>query len=211
MRESEGTEKLDAILGHLACGRDLQDFSGTTTEKLGIVRTAAARRLIAWNKTRARYELTLAGWRRTAPRGSLGVAPLVIGATVGAAIGAAALAILLPSTDVPLRPVGRHAMRSVSRPVEAKVVLASAVPAEPVNVIPAAPPAPLVPPTPAEPVKPVERAAPQEPGPEATAQVTRQTSARKHRHHRTARARTRRMWAWAYRDERFARSGRIFR
>jgi hypothetical protein len=211
MGESDGTDKLDAILGHLARGRDLQDFSATATEKLGVIRTAAARRLIAWNKTRARYELTLAGWRRTAPRGSLGLAPLVVGASVGAAIGAAALAVLLGSTDLPPNPVERHAVRSVSRPVEAKVVLASAVPADSVDVTPAAPPAPTVPSTPIEPVKPAERAAPEEPGPEATAQVARHTSARKHRHHRTSRARTRRMWAWAYRDERFARSGRIFR
>jgi len=211
MRESDGTEKLDAILGHLAHGRDLQDFSASTTEKLGVIRTAAARRLIAWNRKRGRYELTLAGWRRTAPRGSLGLGPLVIGATIGAGIGAAALAVLLTSTDVPLSPVERHAMRPVSHPVEAKIVLASAVPAEPMNVIPAAPPAPVVPPTSIDPVKPVERAAPEEPSSETTAQVAKQTSARKHRHHRTSRARTRRMWAWAYRDERFARSGRIFR
>jgi hypothetical protein len=211
MRESDGTEKLDAILGHLARGRDVQDFSGTTTEKLGVIRTAAARRLIAWNKSRARYELTLAGWRRTAPRGGLGVAPLVIGATVGAAIGAAALAVLLPSADVPLNPVKRHAMRSVVRPVEANVVLATPLPVQPVSLLPDAPPAQLVPSAPVEPVKPAERAAPEEPSPEATAHVARQTSARKHRHHRTSRARTRRMWAWAYRDERFARSGRIFR
>src|ERR1700746_284295 len=105
MSESDGPEKLDAILGHLARGRDLQDCSATATEKLGVIRTAAARRLIAWNKTRARYELTLAGWRRAAPRGSLGVAPLVIGATVGAAVGAAALSVLLPSSDVPPNPV----------------------------------------------------------------------------------------------------------
>jgi len=211
MSESDGSEKLDAILGHLARGRDLQDFSATATEKLGVIRTAAARRLIAWNKTRARYELTLAGWRRTAPRGGLGVAPLVIGATVGAAIGAAALAVLLPSSDVPLNPVKRQALRSVSHPVEANVALATPLPAQPVSLLADAPPAQLVPATPVEPVKPLERAAPEEPSPEATAPVARQTSARKHRHHRISRARTRRMWAWAYRDERFARSGRIFR
>jgi hypothetical protein len=211
MSESDGTEKLDAILSHLARGRDLQDFSTTTTEKLGVIRTAAARRLIAWNKTRARYELTLAGWRRTAPRGSLGLAPLVIGATVGAAIGAAALAVLLPSADVPLNPVKRQALRSVPHPVAANVALATPLPAQPVSLLPDAPPAQLVPATPVEPVKPLERAAPEEPSPEATAPVAKQTSARKHRHHRITRARTRRMWAWAYRDERFARSGRIFR
>jgi hypothetical protein len=215
------TDGIDAVLRHLGSNHDLQDFPGTTAEKLGLVRTAGARRLIAWNKARSRYELTAAGWRRTTPRRGLGVAPLVISATIGAAIGAGALAVLWPSADASYHSVGRHTFLPVSRPVDADVGLGMpAPPPQLANALPAAPAVQYEPPPPSaqqsppvEPVKVAEQPAPQEPGAEPTSTITKQFRAKKHHHRKTSRARMRRAWAWAnpYRDERYPRFGRIFR
>jgi hypothetical protein len=219
MSESDGTDRIDTILSHLGRGRHLQDFPGTTSEKLGLIRTAGARRLIAWNKARARYELTFTGWRRITRRRGLGLAPLVIGATVGAAIGAVALAVLLPSADVSHGSVEPYAMASVSHPAEANVGLGTPAPAHApaTSALPPAPPAQHAPASTASPntdIVPVKLTAPpaaDEPSSEAAPHIAKQTHARRRHHHKTSRARTRRMWASAYRDERYARSSRILR
>src|SRR5262249_36119506 len=188
----------------------------TATEKLGFIRTAGARKLIAWNRARGRYELTLAGWRRIARGRKLGFAPLVMGATIGAAIGAGALAVLWGAADVSGGSVGRRAIVPVSHPVEANAGLGVAVPSRSISAVPAAPPAKNDPSPPqlvasVQPVAVAEPAAAEEPTSQATGTVAKQTVGRKHRHRKMSRAHTRRMWASAYRDERYPRSGRIFR
>src|SRR5262249_29956639 len=216
MLENDGTDKIDVVLSHLGRGHDLQDFPGTATEKLGFIRTAGARKLIAWNRARGRYELALAGWRRIARGRKLGFAPLVMGATIGAAIGAGALAVLWGAADVSSGSVGRRAIVPVSHPVEANVGLGMSVPPQPTSVVPAAPPAKNDPSppqvgAPAQRVTVAEPAAAEEPTSQATGTVAKQSAGRKHRHRKMSRAHTRRMWASAYRDERYPRIGRIFR
>jgi len=209
MSESDG---IDTVLRHLGSGHDLQEFPGTTAEKLGLIRTAGARRLIAWNKARGRYELTSRGWQRMAPRRGLGLAPLLISVTIGAAIGAGALAVLWPSADASHRSVAGDAGVAVSGPVVTHVARGTPAPAPQLaSTLEAAPPAQSDPPpqeqvgTPAEPVKVADRPVEQEPGTEPPATVRKQAAAKRHRHHRTSRARVRRMWAWANRDERYPR------
>jgi len=209
MSESDG---IDTVLRHLGSGHDLQEFPGTTTQKLGLIRTARARRLIAWNKARGRYELTLRGWHRMEPRQGLGLAPLLISATIGAAVGAYALTILWPSAEASRYPVGAGAIVPVSEPVVAHVGRGTPAPKPQfASTLPAAPPVQSdLPPQEqssarSEPVKLAEPPVPQEASAAATATPAKQTASKRHRHHKTSRARTRRMWAWAYRDERYPR------
>ena len=96
-RETGGT--IDAILRHLAWGQDLQNFPGTMSEKLALVRTASRRGLIAWRKSRGRYELTSIGWSKLTPRRLFSFASLTLSAAAGAAMGATALAFLLLPAD----------------------------------------------------------------------------------------------------------------
>jgi hypothetical protein len=201
------------MLRHLGTGCDLQNFPGTTVEKLGLMRTAGARGLIAWSKARGRYELTRTGWRKVMPRRGFGVATLVVSTTIGAVIGAGALAVLWLPADASHRAVGRQPTTPVSRPVDANG--GPHTPLETASASPAAPglqeyPAPTLG-SPTEPAKVAEQAVPEEPRAEAVPTVT--TQAIKKSRHKTTRARTHRTWAWSnpYRDDRYQGFGRIFR
>ena len=215
MSESGGKESIDTVLRYLGSGRDLQNFPATTAEKLGLIRTASSRRLVAWNKVRGRYELTRSGWRRLAPTRALGSAPLVISATIGAAIGAGALAVLWSSTDASRHSIEQESIPSVSRTVVPRAgldrppvpVLASAFPATRPTQYDQPPSA-----QPGLPIEPVKTAdpAPAEPKVAGASAVTKHISTKRHRH-KMGKARMGRMWAWAYRDERYSRIGRITR
>jgi len=98
----DGTD-IDALLRHLGSGRDLRDFSCTANQKIALMRTAAARGLIAWRKRRARFELTPFGWAELVPTRRFGAASLTASAVAGALAGAVALAALWPSADAPAR------------------------------------------------------------------------------------------------------------
>lgn len=84
---------INAMLRHLGCGQDLQDFPGTASEKIALVRIAGARGLIAWSKARSRYEVTAIGWSELMPRRRYGLASLLVSAAAGGLIGAAALGV----------------------------------------------------------------------------------------------------------------------
>ena len=109
MNGKDDGRNLDAMLRHLGSGRDLREFPGTTTEKLALIRTAGARRLIEWRKTRARYELTSYGWNALMPARRFGVASLMISAATGGMAGAVAAAVLWLPADA-----SRHAARGQS-------------------------------------------------------------------------------------------------
>ncbi len=213
---SDSADPIDAMLRHLGSGHDLQNFPGTTAEKLGLMRTAGARGLIAWSKARGRYELTRVGWRHVTPRRGFGPAFLVVSTTIGAVIGAGALAALWLSADASHRSVGRQATAPVSRPVVANGGLdtplqtASASPAAPVVQQYPAPSAQLGSPT--EPARVAEQPVPEEPSAEAAPTATKQAAVKRSRH-KTSSARTHRTWAWAnsHRDDRYPGFGRMFR
>jgi hypothetical protein len=115
---SDAGSQIDTMLRHLGSGRDFQDFPGTKDEKLGLILTAAARGRIAWSAARGRFELTPIGLRPETPRRGFGLASLVVGTTVGAAIAAGAFAALWLPADASDRPAGRQAPAPVSRPVD---------------------------------------------------------------------------------------------
>jgi hypothetical protein len=85
--------RIQAVLRHLGSGADLRDFPASPSEKVALVKTANQRGLIAWHKGRGRYELTPAGWCELAPTRRFGVGSMMLGTTVGATLGAAALAV----------------------------------------------------------------------------------------------------------------------
>ena len=85
--------RIQAVLRHLGSGAGLRDFPASASEKVALVKTANQRGLIAWHKGRGRYELTPAGWCELAPTRRFGVGSMVLGTTVGATLGAAALAV----------------------------------------------------------------------------------------------------------------------
>src|ERR1043166_1596073 len=85
--------RIEAVLRHLASGADLRAFPATASEKVALVKTATHRGLIAWSKGRNRYELTSAGWCELAPTRRFGMGSMMLGTTVGATLGAAALAV----------------------------------------------------------------------------------------------------------------------
>jgi hypothetical protein len=105
--------RINAMLRHLGCGRDLRQFPATTTEKVALVRTAGARGLIEWRKTRARYELTSYGWNALMPARRFGVASLVISAATGGIAGVVTMAVFWQPADAS-RPRG-HSSASISR------------------------------------------------------------------------------------------------
>ena len=123
MRKS-GRAKIDAMLRHLACGQAPEDFPATTYERLRLIERAGGRGLIEWQKERGRYELTPIGWRQLTPRRSLGLPSLMVSMTIGAAIGAAALAVLWLPADALHRSSGPVAA-SVSRVEEPTAVPAA--------------------------------------------------------------------------------------
>jgi hypothetical protein len=55
--------RIRAVLEHIGRGGGLEGFPGGRNEKHALIATAARRRLIAWEKTHRRYELTLRGRR----------------------------------------------------------------------------------------------------------------------------------------------------
>jgi len=93
MSKSLEGRSINELLRHLGCGQDFEDFPGTASEKLALVRTACTRGLIGWSKARRRYEVTPAGWTELMPRRRYGVASLMISAAAGGIIGAAALGV----------------------------------------------------------------------------------------------------------------------
>ena len=114
MKMRDDGPRINAMLRHLGSGRDLREFSGTTTEKLALTRTAGARGLIAWHKTRARYELTAHGWNALMPARRFGVASLTtMSAATGGIVGVFAMAVLWPPADAS-RSRG-HLSASISR------------------------------------------------------------------------------------------------
>jgi hypothetical protein len=210
---SDAGGQIDTMLRHLGSGHDFQNFPGTTAEKLGLMRTANARGLIAWSKARGRYELTRIGWRQVAPRQGVGLASLVVCTSIGAMIGAGALAALWLPDDASHRPAGRQPPAPVSRLVDPggglrtspQTASASFVaPKAKIDPVPTAQPD-----TPMEPARVAEQPVPEQPI-AAAPTSTKQAAVKKSRH-KTVRARTYRTWAWAnsYRDERYA--GRMFR
>jgi hypothetical protein len=91
MRKNHAT--MDAMLRHLAAGEDVDAFPGTKFENLALVRTATRRGLILWDTEQNRYALTPAGWNGLTPR-RFGLPSLMMSTAVGAAVGAAVLAML---------------------------------------------------------------------------------------------------------------------
>jgi hypothetical protein len=93
MNIKDGGPTIDAMLRHLAFGQDLRDLPGTPSERLALVRTACTRELIIWRKARRRYELTSIGWRELTPSRRFSLASLMVSTAIGAAVGAASLAV----------------------------------------------------------------------------------------------------------------------
>jgi hypothetical protein len=85
--------RIQAVLRHLGSGADLREFPSSPSEKVALVKAANQRGLIAWHKTRGRYELTPAGWCELAPSRRFGVGSMMLGGTAGATLGAIALAV----------------------------------------------------------------------------------------------------------------------
>jgi hypothetical protein len=190
---------IDAMLRHLACHYDPQDFPSTAFEREALIEAAGKRGLIEWQKERRRYELTASGVRRLRRGGALGLPSLAISAGVGLAIGATALIMLWRPAD---RSAGDHA--ALGPPVEnigAPDTSPASSAAAPVTA------ASAVSPTPGEPAAVAEPAAPAQPAAEPAAPATKEPG-RKSRH-RSARG-PHRNWNFGhrYRDERFAGSGR---
>jgi hypothetical protein len=189
MRASDDRTRIDAVLRHLGCGQDFRDFPGTASEKLALVRTAASRGLIAWQKARGRYELTSIGWSELTPRRRFTLVSMMASTAIGAAVGAAALAILWLPADASHRAVARQATAPVSRPADADGGVRT--PAPPPQTAPAAP---------AEPAKVADQPVPEQPSAEAaptevkqaTVKKTRRKTASRHRKDETDAA-----WAYA--------------
>jgi hypothetical protein len=191
---SKRATKIDAMLRHLAAGEDIQNFpGGTKFENRALMHTVERRGLVAWDPEGNRYTLTPAGWGALTPR-RFGVTSLMVSTAVGAAVGAAALALLwLPGLP------GRgwaYGTATAPLPVEKPVVAAASPPADvggrsiapmTVSAAPAAP-APVSATAPgtasAAPIEPTEIAV----DPPATdpAPAIKQAAVKKH-HRRTAR------------------------
>jgi hypothetical protein len=196
MSASDDRTRIDAVLRHLGCGQDLRDFPGTGSEKLALIRTAASRGLIAWQRGRGRYELTSIGWSELAPRRRFTLASMLVSTAMGAAVGAAALAILWLPADASHRSAGRHAAASVARPADAGVHAPAPAPQT----------ASTAPAVPAEPAKAAEQPVPVEPIAEVA--PTQPAAVKKSRHKTASRRRreeTVRTWAdadpWRGRSE----------
>jgi hypothetical protein len=215
MRKKGERAKIDAMLRHLGCGHDLENFPGTRYEQLALVQAASSRGLVEWQEEVGRYELTPVGWRQLTPRRGLSLASLMVGTAIGATFGAAALAVIWLPGDVSHRSVERQAI-ALSRPVDARggPLALAPVPqkASASRAAPVAPHAPAPgaqPDTPTEPAKVAEQPVPEEPVAEAVPTVVKQVAVKKPRH------RTGTGPAWAstnpYRDERYSGFGRIVR
>ena len=115
--------RINAVLRHLGSGADLRDFPASPSEKVALVKTASQRGLITWHKGRGRYELTATGWCELAPTRRFGVGSVMLGTTVGATVGAAALAVFWFTAGAAHAPV---APRSAAGPAPAQVATLSA-------------------------------------------------------------------------------------
>jgi hypothetical protein len=111
--------RIEAMLRHLGSGADLRDLPTSASEKVALVKTANQRGLIAWHKGRGRYELTTAGWCELAPSRRFGVGSIMVGTTLGATLGAAALAFFWLTAGA--AHVSGHAPRSATAPAPAQV------------------------------------------------------------------------------------------
>ena len=223
MSEGDGGDRLVTMLRYLGSGHDPQNFPGTPAEKLGLIRTARARGLVAWSKVRGRYVLTRIGWREAMPRRGFGLASLAVSTAIGAVIGAGALAVLWLPADAS-HPVGRQLPAPMSRSVDPRgglrmpKVFTNQVPSsqhdtpmEPAQVAPKlqTDPVPTTQPdTPMEPARVAEQPVPAQPSATATPTGAEPAAVKKPRH-KTAKVQTyRRTWAGAnnlYRDERYVR------
>lgn len=116
--------RIEAMLRHLGSGADLRDLPTSASEKVALVKTANQRGLIAWHKSRGRYELTAAGWCELAPGRRFGVGSIMLGATLGATLGAAALAVFWLTAGA--AHVSDHTPRSAMAPAPAHVAKLSA-------------------------------------------------------------------------------------
>jgi hypothetical protein len=99
MKIRDDGPRINAILRHLGCGRDLRDFPASANEKVALIRTADARGLIAWRRTRTRYELTSIGWNELMPRRRFGVPSLIMSAATGGVASVIAVAVFWPPAD----------------------------------------------------------------------------------------------------------------
>ena len=191
---------MDAMLRHLGSGQDLRDFPGTTSERVALMRTASKRGLIAWREACGRYELTSIGWSELMPRRRFGLASLVVSTTIGAMIGAAALATLWLPADAFRHSVRLQSTASLPRlekPVAASIAhpvdfgVREAAPAQ-AAVASVAPPGgghePVLSAAPGEPIEPPMVAdAPlrEQPSADAAPTVAKQAPVKKP-HHKTA-------------------------
>jgi len=214
--------RIEAMLRHLGSGADLRDLPTSASEKVALVKTANQRGLIAWHKSRGRYELTTAGWCALAPSRRFGVGSIMVGTTLGATLGAAALAVFWFTAGA--AHVSGSAPRSAAAPAPAHVAKVSAPavngavsdpglvppvssPAEPTAAtaappglapvtVPAAEPAPAAAPAEAEPTKVADEPTPEQ---RAEAAKAKQVAAKKARQRAAARRKQRedaaRTWA----------------
>ena len=116
--------RIQAMLRHLGTGADLRDLPVSASEKVALVKTANQRGLIAWHKTRGRYELTTAGWCELAPTRRFGVGSILVGTTLGASLGAVALAVFWLTAGA--AHVSAPAPRSAAAPAPTQVAKLSA-------------------------------------------------------------------------------------
>jgi hypothetical protein len=116
--------RIETMLRHLGSGADLRDFPASASEKVALVKTANQRGLIAWHKSRGRYELTAAGWCELAPSRRFGVGSIMVGTTLGATLGAVALAVFWLTAGA--AHVSAPGPRSAMAPVQAQLAKRSA-------------------------------------------------------------------------------------
>jgi hypothetical protein len=201
--------RIQAVLRHLGSGSDLRDFPASPSEKVALVKTASQRRLIVWHKGRGRYELTPAGWCELAPTQRFGVGSMMLGTTLGATLGAAALAVFwfaagaahgpaAPRSVATVAPaqVAKASAPAVTGSVSSAAPLAPTAAPAPPPATPAATPAPAAIPTPVEP-EPTKVA--QEPTPEQLAEAAakaKQAAAKKARQAAARRKREEAARAW---------------
>jgi hypothetical protein len=214
--------RINAVLRHLGSGADLRDFPASPSEKVALVKTASQRGLITWHKGRGRYELTATGWCELAPTRRFGVGSMMLGTTVGATVGAVALAVFWFTAGAAHAPVVPRSAAAPA-PVQVAKLSAPAVSGAASNAVPvaseatpapsttaAAAPPPAAPATAAPardaapaaaPVEPERTRVADEPTPEQLAEAAKakQTAAKKARQRAAARQRRReeaaRAWA----------------
>jgi hypothetical protein len=207
--------RIQAVLRHLGSGADLRDFAASPSEKVALVKTANQRGLIAWHKARGRYELTTTGWCELAPSRRFGVGSVMLGTTVGATLGAAALAVFWFIAGAAHRPLPPRTVVAAASAQSAKQPAPTAAPTAPASTSAAptptqAPPPAAAAPAPALAAAPVELDPPivaQGPTPEeraeAAARAKQAAAARKVRQRAAAkRKREEAARAWAARRKR---------